>query len=563
MLEGVFGPIPVAQGSGETSSKVSPEFFVAHKLAAEGRLDPPGSARFRRPAPALKNMPHNSTLYSRALGVLAAASLGLACDAGDAPRREANSDAGPNDVELNQNEDEGRSRAQEEAEDSFDELSAIGYLDYADEPDERSEEPEGDGVVQHDKARAMEGWNLVVDIPAGRGILFSNDGVQVHQWQDEEAIRWLRCQLQPNGDVIVLGVEPKAGGRPGGNDSYPDAYIARLTWDGEVLWRNSLPAHHDVEMTPRGDVLVLTQERRSAPQQTQWSMRDNSLELFSGDGEFKRALSVYDFLAEKPELVQIARVDSLRKSMQADQKASSADEETDGDDGDQDSQASSDGASPEHDLNSIAEAGKQAGTSLVKGLGSVLNPRNPATARAVDLLHCNGVEWMPHGELTALGEPYGENRVLVTVRHQDLVAIVDWETSEMVWAWGQNQLEGPHEGTWLRNGNILIFDNGIRSRGYSRVLEVNPRNDEIVWEYQSDPPEKFFTKARGTAQELENGNILIASSGNGEAFEVTRSGEVVWRWLNPNRGEKGGRASIRITRYPHAMLAERLGSMSK
>ncbi len=525
-------------------------------------------------------MPHNSNLLSRAVGVLAAASLGLACDAGDAPKNDVNSGAGTQDAELNQAEGADRSRPQEEQEDSFDELSAIGYLDYADEPDERSEEPEGDGVVQFDKAQAQEGWNLVVDIPAGRGILFANDGEQVHQWQDEEAIRWLRCQLQPNGDVIVLGVEPKAGGRPGGNDSYPDAYIARLTWDGEVLWRNSLPAHHDVEMTPGGDVLVLTQERRSAPEQTQWSMRDNSLELFSGTGEFKRALSVYDFLADKPDLVQIARVDSLRKSMQADQKESSASEEADGDYGDQEPQDSesgadvnkqarthepdsSDAASPKRDLNSIAEAGKQAGTDFVEELGDMLERRKPATARAVDLLHCNGVEWMPHSELSALGEPYGDNRVLVTVRHQDLVAIVDWETREMVWAWGQDELEGPHEGTWLRNGNILIFDNGIRSRGYSRVLEVNPRNNEVVWEYQSDPPQKFFTKARGTAQELENGNILIASSGNGEAFEVTRSGEVVWRWLNPNRGEKGGRASIRITRYPHAMLAERLGLTNK
>ena len=32
---------------------------------------------------------------------------------------------------------------------------------------------------------------------------------------------------------------------------------------------------------------------------------------------------------------------------------------------------------------------------------------------------------------------------------------------------------------------------------YSRVVEVDPRRGEIVWQYRADPPESFFSGSRG------------------------------------------------------------------
>ena len=102
----------------------------------------------------------------------------------------------------------------------------------------------------------------------------------------------------------------------------------------------------------------------------------------------------------------------------------------------------------------------------------------------------------------------------------------------MVWSYGPGVLELQHTPTMLPNGRILIFDNGSH-RGYTRVIELEPKSREIVWEYRGSPPESFFSKWRGIAQRLHNGNTLITESGRGHVFEITRAGEVVWEFWNP------------------------------
>ena len=42
----------------------------------------------------------------------------------------------------------------------------------------------------------------------------------------------------------------------------------------------------------------------------------------------------------------------------------------------------------------------------------------------------------------------------------------------------------------------MIFDNGFR-RKYSRVLVISPPRGKILWQYQADPPESFYSETRG------------------------------------------------------------------
>ena len=90
---------------------------------------------------------------------------------------------------------------------------------------------------------------------------------------------------------------------------------------------------------------------------------------------------------------------------------------------------------------------------------------------------------------------------------------------------------------------LAVFDNGL-GRGWSRVVEVDPRSDEIVWEYRAAKPEDFYSRAQGAAQRLPNGNTLITDSDSGLLFEVTPEGETVWEYRNTNRSEKGERIVI-------------------
>ena len=145
---------------------------------------------------------------------------------------------------------------------------------------------------------------------------------------------------------------------------------------------------------------------------------------------------------------------------------------------------------------------------------------------------------MPHAHLAERGPIYSPSNILLSLRHLHAVVMIDWDRKRPIWAWGPGQLSGPHDATLLPNGNVLVFDNGL-GRKWSRVVEVDPRYGEIVWEYRAPQPRSFFTIHRGACQRVANGHTLITDSGAGRVFEVDRDGAVVWDFRNPNLGSKG------------------------
>jgi outer membrane protein assembly factor BamB len=123
--------------------------------------------------------------------------------------------------------------------------------------------------------------------------------------------------------------------------------------------------------------------------------------------------------------------------------------------------------------------------------------------------------------------------------------VVDFETGELVWQWGEHELEWPHDATVLDSGRVMIFDNGFR-RESSRVVELEPETGAIVWEYSA---RDFFTPTRGSAQRLPDGNTLVTESDKGRVFEVTPSGERVWEyWSDDLTTEKGQTLRRRLYR---------------
>ena len=127
--------------------------------------------------------------------------------------------------------------------------------------------------------------------------------------------------------------------------------------------------------------------------------------------------------------------------------------------------------------------------------------------------------------------------ILISSRHTNSVHIIDKATGDVKWRWGRGKIALQHDATMLDNGNILLFDNGAHREGfgptYARVVEVNPSTDKIEWEYKSDPPSDFYTAVMGGCERLPNGNTLICESIPGRVFEVTRTGEMVWEFINP------------------------------
>ncbi len=143
-------------------------------------------------------------------------------------------------------------------------------------------------------------------------------------------------------------------------------------------------------------------------------------------------------------------------------------------------------------------------------------------------------EWS-HGNTVV---PLPDDRVMFSFRNISTVGIIDKASGEITWQIGDDVLAQQHDPSLLDNGNVLIYDNGSHSRHNplpaSRVIEVDPSTNEIVWEYRDNPPFNFFSAYISGARRLPNGNTLITEGHFGRIFQVTPEGDVVWEYINPH-----------------------------
>ena len=183
----------------------------------------------------------------------------------------------------------------------------------------------------------------------------------------------------------------------------------------------------------------------------------------------------------------------------------------------------------------------------------------PSASEFRDWPHINTCEVLPPTPLGNKDERFKTGNLLLCGRHSNTIFIVDKSSGQVVWAWGTDQLLGPHMPTMLANGHILVYDNGHHtaenSRGYTRVLEIEPVSGEIVWQYQANPPDLFFSPSRGSANRLPNGNTLIAESDKGHLIEVTPDGDAVWEYWNSDFRENGQRMPLyRVVPYNNRLV---------
>jgi hypothetical protein len=149
-----------------------------------------------------------------------------------------------------------------------------------------------------------------------------------------------------------------------------------------------------------------------------------------------------------------------------------------------------------------------------------------------DILHTNTVEVLD-GSQAHRSDLFRRGNILISARNIDAVAILDPDEEKIVWALS-GMWKAQHEPELLANGNMLVFDN-LGNRGMSKVIEIDPLAQTIVWAYEGTPENGFFTKECGAAHRLPNGNTLIIESAAGRVFEVTPGGETAWEYFNPER----------------------------
>jgi len=148
----------------------------------------------------------------------------------------------------------------------------------------------------------------------------------------------------------------------------------------------------------------------------------------------------------------------------------------------------------------------------------------------------NRAEWT-HGNAAV---ELADGDLLVSFRNISAIVKIDRQSGKVTWKIAAPTVSGQHAPVPLPNGNILIFDNGPHRADqtfpFSRIIEVNPATNEIVWKYQEAFPQNFYSDRISNAQRLQNGNTLINEGNFGRFFEVTPTGEMVWEYVNPHFG---------------------------
>ncbi len=151
---------------------------------------------------------------------------------------------------------------------------------------------------------------------------------------------------------------------------------------------------------------------------------------------------------------------------------------------------------------------------------------------AGDIFHTNTVQLL-EGDLGGRVDGFPEGAIVTSLREVDLIASVDLGSGTVLWA-RRGRWDAQHQPELLLNGRLLLFDNQ-GADGLSRVLELDPIEDKITWEYRGDRDRPLSSPEAGTSQRLDNGNTLITESEAGRAIEITPEGKIVWEFVSPHR----------------------------
>lgn len=172
-----------------------------------------------------------------------------------------------------------------------------------------------------------------------------------------------------------------------------------------------------------------------------------------------------------------------------------------------------------------------------------------------DPLHLNDVEPLPAAWADRFPQ-FAAGDLLVSLRNTNSIAVIDPRTRLVKWS-----LTGlfvrQHDPDFLPNGHILVYDNrgGDPTCGGSRILEIDPLTQAVVWRYDGCGGKPFFSLTRGVQQRLDNGNVLTTEPHSGRVLEVTGEPEprLVWEYFNVLTD---GEDEIRVGLVTHA---ERFG----
>jgi hypothetical protein len=365
-------------------------------------------------------------------------------------------------------------------------LKALPYLAWT--PAKNASES---GVTKFIQEKSLPGINIYKSGDTPEAYLMDMSGKILHTWAaktEDDNDTWSNIELTDQGNLIAFVNYEK---------------LIRLDWDSNILWTSdSLGFHHDLSISKNEDIYAIARKIEYIPEFSFTHMTANDyITILNKTGELIKSISIAKLLLD-------ANIPIIHEDVEADYPRNTG----------------------LKDL--ISSINNDEGSSFfIRGLHKIEQYYEKIT-RPKDFFHTNTINIVNYQSTNRPHKLFNEGEILISIRNQNLIAIVNIDKEKITWSWGEKELEHPHDPVMLDNGNILIFDNGYK-RKFSRIIELNPLTQEIEWEYKSVPPDDFYSETRGSNQKLANGNILISDSRNGHAFEITTDGEIVWEFYNP------------------------------
>jgi hypothetical protein len=375
--------------------------------------------------------------------------------------------------------------------------------------------PDESGVLTVGKidqpAKTCDGFTLLMYGGDSKAVLVNMRGDVVHHWHvpfsalwpdpphlkgpiDDEAVYFNDGHVYPNGDLAVVIEGPITT-----KNSSNGYGLAKLDKDSNVLWKYPGKCHHDLDVGDDGVIYALTNE---VVQDVPPGLADiptpcmvDCVDVISPDGKQLKRIPLLESIYNSPYAPLFCMLERPRK---------------------------------------FGEGG------LAPRVAPLLDDQ-----RSRDVLHANAVKVLSRA-LAPKFPKFKAGQLLISVRHLDALVVLDPDDGKVVWA-ARGPWHAQHDPSFLDNGRLLLFDNLGSPRG-SRVLEFDPQTLAFPWSYSGDADAAFFSRIRGMAQRLPNGNTLVVNSDRGEAFEVTPGREVVWSCSD------GGAELYRARRYTPEQL---------
>lgn len=382
------------------------------------------------------------------------------------------------------------------------------------------------GLIQHDSGSLDNGYVLFAPLASTTTYLIDKCGNQVKTWESTY-LPGNSVYILPDGTLLRAGKVNSTIFTAGGNGGI----IEKIDWDGNVIWSYVVSdatkcQHHDVKVLPNGNILLIAWESKTKTQaidsgrnpslvpQNLWSEQILEIQPVGANGgnvvwewhlwdhlvqDFDDTKLNYGHVIDNPQLMNInynaselsdwIHTNSIDYNPTLDQILLS-------------SFSLGEIWIIDHST-STAEAASHSGGNSGKGGDLLYRYGNPATY---------------NNPITG--------SVLFNGQHN-----AHWIEDGLSFA---NQIMVHNNGNGRIGGNystIEIINPPVNGYNYDATLPYLPNTSS--WTYNSGNPYNYYAPFVSGAQQLTNGNVLICDGPAGIFFEVTPSGNTVWKYINP------------------------------